>query len=458
MITLLHSLPTGRVTLGVLVACLVSFGCQKPKAAPQAPPPPTVSVAKPSMQKVQPYYEYNGYLDAIETVQVKARVKGVIEKIAFTEGAEIKKGDLLYVIDPREYVAAEAKAKADIKKAEADAANAKAQMHLAQAEVDRIARLSSTGAVSQSEYDKALGTLASYKAQQDVAFANRDAGEAALQTARLDIEYTQIKAPIDGRINRTLVTAGNLVGQNETTLLTTILRMNELYVYFDTAERDLIEFHRSAKNELTPLEIKIAVTGEEGYPHIGFIDFRENRVETSTGTVRVRGRVKNPVVASDNVRLLYPGLYSRVQVPSGQQRIMPVIPEDALMTGQEGRFVYVLMKDNMVKKQSVKVMQQPYWRVSSANPKAPAWQLSAPTNPPAAPPAGAPPAGTPGAGGPPPGPPPGPLPVLSMVAIEEGLSPDDRVIVNGLTKVRPGSPVNPEDRHLIPPVATPTKK
>ncbi|AWM37762.1 Efflux pump periplasmic linker BepD precursor [Gemmata obscuriglobus] len=439
----------------VLAACLAALGCRGAPPAPPEPPPPVASVTQPIDFPVQSYYEYNGYLDSVESVQVRARVKGVLEEFRFTEGDEVKKGDLLYRIDPREYEAAELKAKSDISKAEADAANAKAQIRLTKAEVDRQQKTYNSGAGAVFDLDKAQANLAAAQAQLDVAAANREAGESALRTARLDLEYTQIKAPIDGRISRTLVTPGNLVGQNETTLLTTIVRMDELYVYYDAAERDLIEYQRTpsgaapgAKGPAT-LPVEFGVATEKGFPHRGVIDFRENRVETSTGTVRIRGRVANPIVEPGRHRLLYPGLFARIRVPSGPLRTLPVIPEDALMTGQEGQFVYVLGEGNVVQKRSVTVVPQHVWKAESQ--QGPTWTLAAPVPPPG----GAPSAGAaPGAGGPPPGaggPPPGPVPVRSVVAVAKGLTRADRVLVTGLTKSRPGAPVTPEHRELQQP-------
>lgn len=384
------------------------------------------TVVSPVAYPVQAYYEYNGYLDSVESVQVRARVKGVLEEFRFAEGEEVKKGDLLYRIDPREYEATELKAKADIRRAEADAANAKAQVKLARTEADRQVQAANSGVGSAIELEKAQAALASAQAQLDVAAANREAGEAAVRTARLDLEYTRIVAPIAGRISRTLVTPGNVVGQNETTLLTTIVRVDELYVYFDAAERDLVEHQRSA-TAAAALPVEFGVATEDGFPHRGVIDFRENRVETSTGTVRVRGRVPNPFAGPGRPRILYPGLFARVRVPSGPVRTLPAVPEDALMVGQEGHFVYVLDGSNTVQKRSVTVVQQPVWKARGPAP-GPGWQLVPPA----------------GAGG-------GPEPVLSIVAIERGLTAADRVLVTGLTKVRPGAPVAPEFRELRAP-------
>jgi RND family efflux transporter MFP subunit len=422
-----------------------AVGCARPAPPPAAPPPPAVAVVRPVSHKVQAYNEYNGYLDAVETVEVRARVKGFLTGIAFKEGDEVKAGDPLYTIDPREYAAAVAKSRADIAKAAADMANARALIKNAEADLARFNR--SGQAVSQSELDKATATLDSNKAQLDVATANKAAAEAALQSAELELGYTDIRAPIAGRISRTLVTRGNLVGQMEATLLTTIVSLDPLYVYFDAPEADLVSYQRQLQG-VSPgaaggLPVAVGVATEEGYPHAGVIDFRENRVDTGTGTVRVRGRVPNPVVPPGNVRVLYPGLFARVRVPDGPPRDLLVVPEDALMTGQEGRYVYVVDEKNVVHKRTVVVRPQVVWRAAepdAPNPP-PGWVMANTAPPPATPPA----AGTPPA--------PTSVPARSVVAIDRGLKPGDAVIVNGLQKARPEAPVEPEVWELRPPAA-----
>jgi hypothetical protein len=189
----------------------------------------------------------------------------------------------------------------------------------------------------------------------------------------------------------------------------------------------------------------VGIATEVGYPHAGLIDFRENRVDTGTGTVRIRGRIQNPHVASSQTRILYPGLYARVRVPSGDQKQQLVLPEEALMTGQEGRFVYVVGEKNVVQRRKVTVGAN-VWRAAESG--AGGWILNNPNPPP-----------TPGPGGPPPGaagPPPPPATtatVRSIIAIEKGLEPSDRVIVVGLQKARPGAAVSPELWTLVPPPA-----
>jgi multidrug efflux system membrane fusion protein len=413
--SLSRSLLVGATALTV-AASLGSAGCRQERAALPPPPPPAVTVVRPVTYPVQSYYKYNGNLDAIEKVQVTARVKGFLDEILFTEGVEVQQGDLLFKIDPREYAAA-------VKKSEADRRRAVAELKLARGEEGRMQTLRSTGTASAEEYEQRV-------AARETAEAVVLQTEAALEASQLQLGYTDIRSPIAGQISRTLITRGNLVGQEDNTLLTTIVSMDPLYVYFDVPERDLTEYLRSiqpgAEADLLSrsIPVEIGVATEVGYPHAGRIDFRENRVDAGTATVRIRGRVPNPRVPPANVRLLYPGLYVRVRVPAGEPRPMPVIPEDALMTGQEGRYVYVLGAGDVVHKRTVTVGPQ-VWKEPIGNSE-PGWTMA-------------------GGGE--------PVPVHATVAIESGLTPDDRVIVTGLTKSRPGAPVVPESRELKPPDA-----
>jgi RND family efflux transporter MFP subunit len=439
--------------LALLAAVVAAMaGCREERGGPPAPPPPAVTVVRPVVYPVQSYLEYNGYLEPIETVQVKARVKGFLDKVLFTEGEEVRAGQPLYQIDPREYQADLAKAEADILKAVADIANAKAQVKLGEAEETRQAEAYKKGAAAKTDLDKAVATLAASRAQVDVAVAQKAAAEAAKQTAELQLGYTDIKSPIAGRISRTLVTQGNLVGQGEPTLLTTVVSVDPLYVYFDAPERDLVEYQKalwerpdlpSPTSRKIPVEVGVAT--EEGYPHVGEIDFRENRVDIGSGTIRIRGRVPNPArpprpgadPARAPDRLLYPGLYARVRLPVGGPVDRPVIPEDALQSGQEGRYVFVVGPGNTVVKKVVTVGTRIYRAPPPGeNPGPPAWTLTNPDpKPPPPSPGPAPPAP----------PPPTTVPVESVVAIDKGLDPADRVIVDGLQKTRPGAEVAPEE-------------
>jgi len=418
--------PSRFAAFAALAAAVAGLlGCQKGKAPPPAPPPAKVTVARPVTYPVQSYYEYNGYLDAVETVQVKARVKGFLDEVTFAEGEEVRAGDLLYVIDPRE-------TEANLKKADADRLKAKSEVTRSKADEDRSKKAFETGATSAEEFQQKV-------ANRESAEAVLKQTEAAIQVATLDKEYTRIVSPIAGRISRTLVTKGNLVGQNEATLLTTIVSIDPLYVYFDIPERDLIEYQQAQRGgdaaaAARDIPVEIGVASEEGYPHAGRIDFKENRVDTGTGTVRIRGRIPNPAHPPDPAlsaaaggaagatagsnRLLYPGLFARVRVPAGGPRTRPVIPEEALMTGQEGRYVYVVGADNKVAKRTVTVGAQVYRAPPPGSPAAAGWTLAGPQSAAA--------------------------PVKSVVAIDKGLTPDDVVIVDGLQKARPGGEVAPD--------------
>jgi multidrug efflux system membrane fusion protein len=435
-----------QLLLAALLVPLAS-GCRRPATAPPPPPTPTVSVLEPVEHPVQDYLEYNGYLDAVESVQVRARVQGFLEEIRFKEGQDVKKNDVLFKIDPRE-------AAASLKKAEADKAKAAAEVTNARSEEARAKRLVQNRTISDEEYQSKL-------AAKESAEATIRQAEAAIETAQIQLGYTEIKSPIDGKISRTMVTRGNLVGMNEQTLLTNIVSVDPLFVYFDIPERDLVSFTRDERTQKSnpresPIEVGIAT--EDGYPHVGKLDFQDNRVETETGTVRLRGRIPNPTVPPNNIRLLYPGLFAKVRMPIGKAEAKLTIPEDALLTGQEGRFVYVLGKDNVIEKRTV-VPGPIVWRMPVNGSNDPRWTLEGPPKKEAAPPV-ADAQGSPGKkdAAPGKGPPTKtqlPPPVLrSVISIKKGLKPGERIVFNGIQRVRPGAPVVPEDWKMKKPTVT----
>lgn len=443
------TLAARRLPLLGLGFLAVAAGCRRPPPPPPVPPPPAVTVVHPVTHPVQSYLEYNGWLDAVESVQIRARVKGTLTAVLFDqkEGTDVVAGADLYTIDDREYQSAVKKAKGDITRAKAevvkvengDLPNAKKQRDLAAVTVNRFKNAVGASAEELSKAEAALATaeaqVAVANAALDVAKANVTSGEAARETAELNLGYTNITAPIAGRISRTLVTKGNLVGQTDATLLTTIMRMDKLHVYFDAPERDLVQRLRAAGGTSGVVPIQIGVATEDGFPHPGELDFRENRVDQGTGTIRVRGKLDNPRTADGKDYALYSGLFARVRVPVGDKRSLVVVPEEALMTGQEGSYVYVVgdvvddktkeVRKNVVQKRSVTVAAgPPVWRTPTAGADpATAWALANPKAPPGAPPG----------------------PLRSVVAIEKGLSKDEVVIVNGLQKARPGTPVTPDE-------------
>ena len=424
------------------VLVLTTSGCRRPPPPAPTPPTPVVSVLQPVEHLVQEHLEYNGYLEAVESVQIRARVQGVLQEIQFVEGQAVKKGDLLFKIDPRETTAA-------LKRAEADKAKAVAELTNARSEEARAKRLVQNRNLSEEEYQTRLSA-------KESAEATVRQTEAAIEAAQIQVGYTTIHAPIDGRISRTMVTRGNIVGINEPTLLTTIVSPDPLYVYFDIPERDLVNFIHEQQNQRMNLgesAVKVGVATEDGFPHAGKIDFQDNRVETETGTVRLRGRIPNPLLPSSNLRVLYPGLFARVQLPIGSPQPRFVIPEEALLTGQEGRFVYVIGKDNVIEKRTV-TPGPIVWRKPTNGSDEPTWTLEAPPKDPRPEPK-APVADPPSAPEKKAGPalktelPPPTL--RSLISIQKGLSAGDRIVFNGIQRARPGSPVVPETWKLNKP-------
>jgi multidrug efflux pump subunit AcrA (membrane-fusion protein) len=459
-----------------LLAALAVAGCRGEKAAPP-PATPKVTVARPATAPVRDFLLYNGNLDTIDSVEVRARVKGILTNRYFTEGMEVTgkikwingetlyPGDLLYQIDKREYLTARAKAeaevaqaKADIEKSRADVRNWEAQIELATAELKRVEDAVRRGVASTNDLDKAKATLDVNKAQLAAARAHvtasesaRDSAASALRTAEIQLGYTDIRAEISGQIGRTAVTEGNLVGQNETTLLTGIIRVDKLYAMFDVPEKDVMEYLHDAEKYNLPIPprgkipMALRVPGNEGEWHAGEIDYVEGKVNTGTGTVRARAVVPNPRRAEwgwfgppqTDARLFVPGMYVQVRMPRGPELPRLCLPEDAIMTGQEGRFVYVVGSQGLVEKRVVTVGPV-VWKAPPLPPgvAVPMWALVNPKPPP--PPEKGPPAPT-------------RRPVYSVVAVMANLKPDDRVIVDGVQKARPGSPVAAEEWVMQPP-------
>jgi multidrug efflux pump subunit AcrA (membrane-fusion protein) len=463
------------VALAALVLAVV-VGCRSQKPPPVMPPP-KVTVIHPTTATVRDYWEYNGYLETTEAVEVRARVKGFLTKRLFQEGAEVKgkvalpvgvtsgavlyPGDLLYEIDKREYLTAKAKATAELAKADADILVAQAdvgkfaaQIGLADVKLKRAEDALARKVGPQDQVDEASANLkvavAQHKAaeaQLKAAESNRESAASALHTTEIQLGYTDVRAPISGTIGQTVVDLGNLVGQSDPTLLTTIIRMDQLYAIFDVPERDLLEYLAEAErsglphppHQTVPMEVRLPGLGNEWRP--GEIDYVEGTVNPGTGTVRVRAVVPNPLRQSSDLRVFVPGLYVQVRVPRSLPRPRVVIPEDAIMTGQEGRFVYVLGANDVVQKRIV-TLGAVAWKSPPPSPGqvTPGWSLVNP-NP-----------GPPSEKGPPP---PTRRQVHSLVAITDGLTTEDRVIVDGVQKARPGAPVVPEPWVVQAPAAQP---
>lgn len=359
-----------------LLLMTAAAGCHQQPAGMPAFPPAEVDVAHPVQRVMTDTRRYTGRFEAVERVEVRARVKGYLSKVNFTEGAEVKKGDLLYEIDPITF-------EAEISRAEAEVARLESQLKMTALEAERAIRLHRSTAVAEEELYQKI-------AARDANKAALASARAALESAKLEFGFTKVVAPIDGRISRTLVTVGNLVGQAEPTLLTTIVRMDKLHLYFEVPERDYLQEHaaalQSASSKGERQSVRFQLDGEEDFIHEGLVDFQDNQLDPQTGTILVRAEVPNPD------RLLTPGLFARVKIPFGKPTPRLLVPEESLGSDQRGRFVLTVAQDDVVKAVPVAVN----FTVDG-------------------------------------------LAVLR----DNALSPEDRVVVKGVVKARPGAPVKP---------------
>ena len=290
-----------------LALCLGLAGCARaPSEAPAAAPIP-VTVSYPVERDVTDYADFTGRTAAVDSVEVRARVWGYLDKVNFKEGALVKKGDVLFEIDPRPY-------RADLERAKGTVAQDEARVHRLERDYQRAKNLIVRGAVGQEEYDRYEGDYREAVANLDVAKANRD-------LAALNLEYTKVTAPVSGRVSRYVVTVGNLIqsgDQNGGTLLTTIVSVDPMYAYFDVDERtvlrvrQLIREGKAKSARETEWPVSLGLANEEGFPHQGTINFVDNQVNPKTGTLRVRGVFPNKDEA------LSPGFFARVRVPIGR--------------------------------------------------------------------------------------------------------------------------------------------
>ncbi|HVT71956.1 MAG TPA: efflux RND transporter periplasmic adaptor subunit [Lacunisphaera sp.] len=338
-------------------------------SAPVAPPAPKVTVAPVEQQLVTDYEELTGHVDATETVELRARVSGHIDAVQFQAGQLVKKGDLLFAIDPRWY-----QAQFDLAKARADVASREAA---------RAEKLLASSAISSEEAEARRAAAAEARA--------------AFETARLDLEYTAVRAPISGRISRAYVTPGNLISgaPGNATLLATIVSDGEAYVYADLDESTLLRFNRLARegrilsrNGRIPVDLQLA--DEDGYPRHGYIESADNRVNPATGSLALR------LVFPNDDGALIPGLFARVRLPVSAPTPALLISERAIGTDQNQKFVLALGPGNTVAYRTVKLGAV----------------------------------------------------VDGRRVVREGLSSGDTIIVNGLQRVRPGMTVTPEPQAI----------
>jgi multidrug efflux system membrane fusion protein len=375
-----------KALVGLLAAAglagAVLTGCadanSKDEAAAAAPAGPPVSAALVLEKPVAETQEFSGRLEAVEVVEIRSRVSGYITAVNFKPGAEVKKGEVLFVIDPRPY-----QAEADRAGAAANAARARAD--LARLELQRAERLLADKAIAQREFDEKA-------AAQKELDANARAAQAQFEAARLNLAYTRVTAPIDGRVSKAEITLGNLV--DATAVLTSVVSLERIYASFDGDEQTYLRVGTRDQRAKQAI-VKVGLANEEGFPHEGKLEFVDNQLDARTGSVRMRATLANPD------RALAPGLFARVQVGSSEAGKAIVINDRAVGTDQSRKFVVVVGADGKAEYRPVTL---------------------------------------------------GPV-VDGMRVVRTGLKAGEKIVVNGLQRVRPGAPVTPQIVPMDAPLA-----
>ncbi len=364
----------------VAVFALLLGGCGPAENQYVAPPPPEVSVANPAVLDVPRFLEFTGQTRAMKSVEIRARVAGYLDEVLFDDGDLVRKGEVLFRIDPREY-------NTTLQQREADVLTARSALDFSQNDLDRREKALQENAVSELDVLRA-------RAERDQASATLAAAEAAVEQAKLDLSYTEIHTPVAGRVSRHLVDIGNLVGYSDPTLLTTVRSLNPMHYYFDLDERTLVETIGIAvesgrvlsdDTRTNPIPIQIALSGSSEFTINGVVDYMDNTVNPATGTIQLRATI-------DNSRMLaIPGLFARGRVTVKIFEDALLVPEIALGVDQAGRYLLIAGEGDIIEQRSVTL---------------------------------GPPYGT-------------------LASITDGLEPDDRVVVNGILRARPGAPVTP---------------
>jgi len=356
--------PRCRALAAVLsLAILMASGACGDKNTFTPPPPPKVTVSQPVTQPVTDYLEFTGNTQAINTVQLKARVEGYLEQVYFKDGDRVKKGQLLFLIQQNTY-------EAKLKQAEAEILSQKAKLFHAQTEYARFTKLVTQKAAAQTDVDNWLY-------QRDAAQAAVMSAEAQRDLARLNLSYTKVTSPFDGRVGRRLKDPGNLVGAGEATLLADVDQIDPLYVYFTMNERDLLDVTKDTKESVDALIRKdiplyLGLANEEGYPHKGYLDFASISLNATTGTLTLRGVFPNPQ------GMMLPGLFAKLRVPVTHDKSALLVPTVAISYDQLGPYLLVVDDKNVVQRRGVKLgaevkdltvvaegVQQPEWIITN---------------------------------------------------------------------------------------------
>ncbi|MDG2129706.1 MAG: efflux RND transporter periplasmic adaptor subunit [Fuerstiella sp.] len=395
-----------------LPSIAVAVGCSQPNVY-KAPPAPTVTTASPVISTVTNYLDETGTTEAVERVDVRARVRGFLQEVRFRDGDDVEEGAPLYLIQPSEYQATFDAAEADLATASADVDAAKAEvgamnvsLRRAELEVTRQQNLFKDNATAESkvqtavaERDGAEAAVAAAEAKVGAAKAAVTAAKAAKTQAKLDLDYCTITAPMDGRVERTLVKMGNLVGDNEATHLTTMVSYDPIHVYFNISERSLLRARSGAKNEskgrpdLTSIKAYLRRAVDKGFPYEGNLDYADLGVDQSTGTFTIRAVFPNKSLE------LIPGLFVRIRVPIGTTENAVLLPERCVAVDQTGRFVRILDDKNVVERRNITLGEK----------------------------------------------------YGEMVVITDGLDGQETVVIDGIQRARPGAKVIPKEIQLDPP-------
>jgi RND family efflux transporter MFP subunit len=371
------------VLLSFALGCVLLGGCRS-KATPPVAAPPAVVVAPPLVMRLTEWDEYTGRFEATDRVDVRARVDGYLDSIHFRDGAIVKPGDLLFVIDPRPYEAV-------LEGARADVVRAQTRLELATTDLTRGEQLFAIRGISQEDFDRRMQARKEAEAALIVAHA-------AERTAALNVEFTRVRAPIGGRIAQKFVSVGNLIsgGQAGSTILTTIVAVDPIKFVFDASESDYLKYNRmnasgerrSSRETANPVRIRLL--DEPSFTHVGKMDFVDNQVDLATGTIRGRAFVANP----DG--FLTPGQFGRLQLLGSGEFDALLIPDSAILSDQSRRFVWTLGKDDVAEQRFVE---------------------------------------------------PGNL-EAGLRIVRSGLRRDDRVVINGMQRVQPGAKVAPTNGHI----------
>jgi RND family efflux transporter MFP subunit len=388
-----------RLVLLLLIMALAGLGYrywgfwQSGPTQATAPPPPAVTVAKPLVKEMEEWSDFTGQFEARESVEVRPRVSGYLESINFTDGQLVKRGDLLFVIEPRPFELAVETAKAQL-------AQNEAQLQLAKAQLERTAQLRKNDYATQETYDERV-------AQVNIATASRDAAIAAVNQAQLNLDYTRVTAPVSGRMGRHEVSTGNLIvggTGGSTTLLTTIVSLDPIWLSFNVSEGDGMTYKRLVqRGEIkSPRDNAVEVQGqlmdEKEWTLKGTIDFVDNQYDRSSGTIRVRAAFPNPDL------FITPNQFGRVRVPMSQLRPTLLVPDAAVVTDQSVKMLFTVAPDGTVVPKPVEL---------------------------------------------------GPVTDDNLRVIRTGITADDSVIINGLLRARPGQKVTPEQGTIGAPPASP---